>query len=253
MKVTCLQENLAKGLSVVSRAVATRSTLPITANVLIETDNSRLRLAATNMEISLSCWIGAKVEEEGALTVPNRFLTPLVDSLPNDRMELALTPRSRQVKIECGRNQATIGGMDADDFPAIPRVQDDTSITIDAQALRKAISQVVFAAASDDSRPVLTGVHMLIEGNLITLAAADGFRLAVHYLPLAAPGPEKLQIIVPARSMAELRRLPGAAEEPVEMQVNAARSSALFRLPSIEMVTNLPQGPFPNYSQLIPQ
>ena len=253
MKVTCLQENLAKGLSVVSRAVATRSTLPITANVLLETDNARLKLAATNLEIALSCWIGARVEEEGAITIPNRFLTPFVESLPNDRMQLALAQRSKQIKIECGRNQATIGGMDADDFPAIPTVQGDTSIRIDPQALRKALTQVVFAAASDDSRPVLTGVHALVDGDRLTLAAADGFRLAVHYLTLPEPAAERLEVIVPARAMAELNRLLGDADEPVEMLVNAARSTVMFRLPTIEMVAQLLQGAFPNYSQLIPQ
>lgn len=253
MKVTCLQENLAKGLSVVSRAVAARSTLPITANVLISTDNARLKLAATNLEIALSCWIGAKVEEEGAITVPSRILTPLVDTLPNDRMELVLTPRSRQVKIDCGRTHATIGGMDAEDFPAIPTVQGDTVLRLEPQTLRKAITQVVFAAATDDSRPVLTGVHMLAEGERLTLAAADGFRLAVYRLPLPEPTRERLEIVVPAKAMAELGRLLGDVEEPVEMLVNASRSSVLFRLPSIEMVAQLLQGTFPNYSQLIPQ
>ena len=253
MKVTCLQENLAKGLSVVSRAVATRSTLPITANVLLKTDNSRLKLAATNLEIALSCWIGAKVEEEGEITVPNRFLTPFVDSLPNDRMELALAPRSRQVTIECGRNQATISGMDADDFPSIPTVQNESSLQVEPQALKKALSQVVFAAATDDSRPVLTGVHLLAEGDRMTLAAADGFRLAVHHLKLATRTAERIEVIVPARAMNELNRLLGDAEEPVEILVNAARSTVMFRLPSIEMVAQLLQGSFPNYNQLIPQ
>jgi DNA polymerase-3 subunit beta len=253
MKVTCLQENLAKGLSVVSRAVAARSTLPITQNVLLKTENARLKLAATNLEIALSCWIGAKVEEEGEITVPNRFLTPFVDSLPNDRMQLVLAPRSRQVKIECGRNQATIGGMDADDFPAIPTVQSETSVRVDPQALRKAITQVVFAAATDDSRPVLTGVHTLVEGERLTLAAADGFRLAVHELTLAEPAPERLEVVVPAKAMAELNRLLGDAEEPVEMMVNAARTTVLFRLPAVEMVAQLLQGTFPDYPRLIPK
>ncbi len=253
MKVTCLQENLAKGLSVVSRAVASRSTLPITANVLLTTDNSRLKLAATNLEIALSYWIGAKIEEEGAITVPNKFLTPFVDSLPNDRMELELSPRSKQVKIECGRNTATIGGMDAGDFPPIPTVQGDMLLHIDPLALRKALTQVVFAAASDDSRPVLQGVHLLAEGTRLAVAAADGFRLAVHYLQLSGPVDEKLEIIVPAKAMSELNRLLADTDQPVEMLVNAARSSVLFRLPSIEMVVQLLQGAYPDYNRLIPQ
>ena len=252
MRVTCLQENLAKGLSVVSRAVATRSTLPITANVLITTDNSRLKLAATNLEIALSCWIGAKVEEEGSITVPNRFLTPFVESLPNDRMELALAPRSKQVKIECGRNQATIGGMDAEDFPTLPTVQGEGSVRLDPAALRRALTQVVFAAATDDARPVLTGVQMILDGNRLTITAADGFRLAIITIALEQPAPERLEVVVPAKAMTELNRLLSDVVEPVEMLVNPNRTMAMFRLPNIEMTAQLLQGAYPDTTRLIP-
>jgi DNA polymerase-3 subunit beta len=253
MKVTCLQENLAKGLGVVARAVASRTTLPITQHILLSTDGGRLRLSATNMEIALSCWIGAKVEEEGQVTLPARFLTPFVDSLPNDKLEMTLQPRGRQVKIQCGRNQATIGGMDADDFPPIPTVEGDTTVRLEPAALRKALTQVVFAAASDDTRPVLTGVHTKVDGNEVTLAAADGFRLAVHKLTLAEPSKASFEVIIPARAMGELSRLLGDQDGPVEMTVNANRTSVLFRLNTVEMVAQLlNQGAFPNYSQLIP-
>lgn len=254
MKVTCLQENLAKGLGVVNRAVATRTTLPITQHILLSTDGGRLKLAATNMEIALSCWIGAKVEDEGSITLPARFLTPFVDGLPNDRVELALQPRGRQVKIQCGRNQATIGGMDADDFPPIPTVDGDATVRLDPATLRKALTQVVFAAATDDSRPVLTGVHTRVAEGEMTLAAADGFRLAVHRLTLAEASRASFEVIIPARALTELNRLLGDQDSPVEMTLNANRSSVLFRLNSIEMVAQLlNQGAFPNYSQLIPQ
>ena len=254
MKVTCLQENLAKGLGIVNRAVATRTTLPITQHILLQTDGGRLKLSATNMEIALSCWIGAKVEEEGTVTLPARFLTPFVDSLPNDKLAMTLQPRGRQVKIQCGRNQATIGGMDADDFPPIPTVEGDATIRLEPSALRKALSQVVFAAATDDSRPVLTGIHTKVDGNEVTFAAADGFRLAVHRLPLAEPTRTTFEVIVPARALSELNRLLGDQDGPVEMTLNANRSSVLFRLNTVEMVAQLlNQGQFPNYSQLIPQ
>jgi DNA polymerase-3 subunit beta len=254
MKVTCLQENLAKGLSVVNRAVASRTTLPITQHILLGTDGGRLKLSATNMEIALSCWIGAKVEDEGTVTLPARFLTPFIDSLPNDRVELALQPRGRQVKIQCGRNQASIGGMDADDFPPIPTVEGDATIRLEPSALRKALNQVVFAAATDDSRPVLTGVLTKVDGGEMTLAAADGFRLAVHRLTLAEPAATSFEVVVPARALSELSRLLGDQEGPVEMTLNANRSSVLFRLNSVEMVAQLlNQGAFPPINQLIPQ
>lgn len=253
MKVSCLQENLARGLSIVGRAVASRSTLPITANVLLATDEGRLKLSATNLEIALTCWIGARVEEEGAITVPARLLTDFVNSLPNDRIELTLQPRSRQVRLNCARNAATIGGMDADDFPPIPTIEDGASLSLDPKALRTAISQVVFAAATDDSRPVLTGVHALLDGSTLTLAAADGFRLAVHKLALATEAAERTEVIIPARALAELNRLLGEEEEAVEMTLNAQRTQVLFKLRNVELVSQLIQGTFPNYSQLIPQ
>ena len=252
MNVSSLQEHLAKGLSIVGRAVATRSTLPITANVLLATDGGRLKLAATNLEIALSCWVGAQVEEEGAITVPARLLTDFVNSLPNEKIEMTLAPRSRQLKLVCARNQATIGGIDADDFPPIPAVEDGGSLELDPQALHTAISQVVFAAATDDSRPVLTGVDIVMEGDQLTFAAADGFRLSVRHLQLAKPVPERVEVIIPARALGELNRLLPEETEPVQMTLNATRTQALFKLKNIELVAQLIQGTFPNYSQLLP-
>lgn len=252
MKVTCLQENLARGLGIVGRAVALRSTLPITSNVLIATEHGRIKLAATNLDIALSCWIGGQIEEEGAITVPSRLLTDFVNSLPAEKISMTLAPRSRQVKLVCARNEATIGGMDADDFPPIPAVEGDT-LEIDAKTLREAISQVVFSAATDDSRPVLTGVDLVVDGNRLTLAAADGFRLAVRHLDLKKKVAERQEVIVPSKALAELNRLLQDQEEPVQMTFNAAKTQVLFRLKDVELVAQLIQGTFPDYSRLIPK
>jgi DNA polymerase-3 subunit beta len=253
MKVTCLQENLAKGLGIVGRAVALRSTLPITSNVLIATEHGRIKLAATNLDIALSCWIGGQIEEEGAITVPARLITDFVNSLPSDKIELTLAPRSKQLKVKCARNEATIGGIDADDFPPIPAVEDGGTLEIDPKALREAITQVVFSAATDDSRPVLTGVDIAVEGDILTFAAADGFRLAVRHLKLKKKVAEKQEVIVPAKALAELNRLLQDQEDPVQMTFNANRTQVLFRLKDVEMVAQLIQGTFPDYSRLIPK
>ncbi len=252
MKLSCLQENLARGLGIVGRAVATRSTLPITGHVLIASDGGRLKLSATNLEIALTCWIGAQIEEEGAITIPARLLTDFVNSLPPERIDMMLPARSRQLRLVCARNEATIGGMDADDFPPIPRVEGGEGFALDPKVLHKAITQVVFAAATDDSRPVLTGVHTLMEDTELTLAAADGFRLSVYRLPLGQSVAERTEVIVPARALAEVNRLLADEEEPVQMMLNANRTQVLFRLKNVEMVAQLIQGTFPNYSQLIP-
>ncbi|MDP2931000.1 MAG: DNA polymerase III subunit beta [Chloroflexota bacterium] len=253
MKLSCLQENLNRGLGIVGRAVATRTTLPITNNVLLVTDQSRLKLVATNLEMAISCWIGAKVEEEGSVTVPARLLIEFINSLPADKVDISLFPRTKTIELRCARFEARISGTDAKDFPPIPRVEDGISTQVEVEGLRQAINQVAFAAAVEESRPVLTGVDAQFDGDLLTLAAADGFRLAVYKLPLKTPVSEKTEVIIPARTMAELARLAADQEEPVEIRVNPNKSQAIFILKNIELVSQLVQGTFPQYGQLIPQ
>jgi len=251
MKVSCVQENLSKGLGIVGRAVATRTTLPITNNVLIATEESRLRLTATNLEIAISCWIGAMVEEEGAITLPARVLTEFVNSLPGERIDLHLVRQSLELK--CLRFEARMSGLDAEDFPPIPKVGDGKTYQIEPDALRAAINQVVFATASEDTRPVLTGVSAEFEDETLTLAAADGFRLAVHRAPLSGTADERAEIIIPSRSLIELNRLLADQKEVIDISINPSKSQVLFRLKDIEVVSQLLQGAFPNYRQLIPQ
>jgi DNA polymerase-3 subunit beta len=165
---------------------------------------------------------------------------------------MTLAPRSRQLKLVCARNQATIAGVDADDFPPIPSVEDGGSLKLDPHELHTAITQVVISAATDDSRPVLTGVDLVMEGDQLTLAAADGFRLSVRYVQLETAAPERVEVIIPARALIELNRLLPDEAEPIELMLNATRTQALFRLKNAEMVAQLIQGTFPNYNQLIP-
>jgi DNA polymerase-3 subunit beta len=252
MKLSCLQENLSKGLSIVGRAVATRATLPITNNVLIATDESRLRLVATNLEMAISHWIGAKIEEEGAITVPARLLTEFINSLPaGEKVDIKLVGKT--LELRCARYEARISGVDANDFPPIPKVDEGIKTKTEIAALRQSINQVVFAAATEESRPVLTGVDAQFEGNLVTLAAADGFRLAVYRMPLAAAVKEKAEVIIPSRTLNELNRLISDDEETVDITVNPNKSQILFQLKKTQLVSQLVQGAFPKYSQLIPQ
>ncbi len=253
MKLTCLQENLNRGLNIVGRAVATRTTLPITNNVLLATDDGRLKLVATNLEMAISCWIGAKIEEEGSITVPARLLTEFVSSLPSDTISVNLSPQTKTLSLKCARFEARISGVDAKEFPPIPSVEDGITTKVEVEAIRQAINQVVFAAATEESRPVLTGVCTQFEGNALTLAAADGFRLAVFKMPVKDKFGQKTEVIIPARTLAELNRLIGDDEETINVTLNPNKSQVLFRLKSTELVSQLVQGSFPNYSQLIPK
>jgi DNA polymerase III subunit beta len=253
MKLTCLQENLNRGLAIVGRAVATRTTLPITNNVLLATDDGRLKLVATNLEMAISCWIGAKIEQEGSITVPARLLTEFVGSLPNDTISVNLSPQTKTLGLKCARFEARISGVDAKEFPPIPNVDEGVTSEVEVETLRQAINQVVFAAATEESRPVLTGVCTQFDGNNLTMAAADGFRLAVYKIPLKHKVTQKVEVIIPARTLSELNRLMADQEEPVKITLNPNKSQVLFRLKSTELVSQLVQGTFPNYSQLIPK
>jgi len=253
MNVSCLQETLNKGLGIVGRAVATRTTLPITQNVLMSTDQGRLKLTATNLEVAISTWIGATVEEEGDITIPARLLSEFVGSLQNEKVDMVTTTQPHAITLTSARYEARIIGTDAGEFPPIPTVEDGITAKIDAGVLKKAIGQVVFAAATEESRPVLTGVKLELEGDGFTLAAADGFRLAVHKGKLVEAVAEATDVIIPARTLNELNRLLGDQSDPVELVLSPTRGQALFRLNNVEVVSQLIQGAFPNYAQLIPQ
>ena len=266
MKVSCLQENLAKGLSIVGRAVASRSTLPVLSNVMLATDGGRLKLSATNLELGINCWVGAKVDEEGATTVPARLLTDFVNSLPPEQIDLELSVRTQTLHVRCAHFEANIKGIDAQEFPIIPTVEEgDQGIYLDPEALRQMIEQVVFAAATDESRPILTGVLAHFEGDRLTMAAADGFRLSVRGALLSQPVQETIEVIIPARALGELARISADQEAPIEVIITPARNQILFHLPAspgqsggeqsvqdVDLVSQLIEGKFPNYRQIIP-
>ncbi|MCH8799526.1 MAG: DNA polymerase III subunit beta [Chloroflexi bacterium] len=256
MKISCLQENLSRGLAVVGRAVASRATLPVTQNVLLSVDQSMLKLSATNLEIAMTTWVGAMIEEEGSITVPARLLTEFVNSLPNDKIDLELEQGSGLLQISSGSSTAHINITDASEFPPIPTVDDGIAAEIDPLVLKTAITRVAFAAATEESRPVLTGVEIKLDGNKFTMAAADGFRLAVQKGELLKGVSEEMSVIVPARTMNEVNRLIGDREEPVEILMTPAKGQVMFRVrggDTVEIVSQLLQGTFPNYEQLIPQ
>ena len=256
MWITCLQENLSRGLGVVGRAVATRATLPVTQNVLLTTDQSRLKLTATNLEIAISTWIGAQIDHEGSVTIPARLLTEFVNQLPDEKIEIDLVDSPKGVALECARFKASMNGTDAEEFPPIPTVNDGTTVTVPADVLRGAIERVAFAAATEDSRPVLTGIKVELTGKKLTLAAADGFRLGVETVELATEVEEDMGFIVPARTMQEVQRLIGDRASDVTITVTEPASQVLFKISDneyeVEIVSQLVQGAFPDYEKLIP-
>jgi DNA polymerase-3 subunit beta len=247
-----MQENLARGLSVVSRAVSNRSTLPVLANVLLKTEDAGLKLTATNLEIGITYWVPGKIESDGATTVPAKLLTDLVNSLPaGDRVDLDLGGGDL-LHIRCGRFESHIKGIDADEFPAIGAAGERPTTRIAQNVLRRALAEVAFAAASDEARPILTGVLAKFEGDQLTLAAADNYRIAVKTIPILDAVPDT-SVVVPARALNELARILADVDEPVDVVLAGGRNQILFHLDGIDLVSRLIDGQFPNYQQVVPQ
>ena len=252
MKLSVMQENLARGLSVVSRAVSNRSTLPVLANVLLKTEDAGLKLTATNLEIGITYWVPGKIESDGATTVPAKLLTDLVNSLPaGDRVDLTLQAGDT-LHLCCGRFETHVKGIDADEFPAIGAAGERPTTRIAQNSLRRALAETVFAAASDEARPILTGVLARFEGDHLTLAAADNYRIAVKTIPILDAVPET-SVVIPARALVELARVLADVEDPVEIVLAASRNQVLFHLDGIDLVSRLIDGQFPNYQQVVPQ
>lgn len=258
MKISCLQENLARGLATVGRAVATRSTLPVLSNILLQSDEGRLRLAATNLEIGVNCWVGARIEEEGSITVPARLLIEFVNSLPPGQIDMELSERTQTLNLKCARYEANIKGIDASEFPEVPTAeniagQSPTRLHLEAEAFRQMIDQAVFAAATDESRPILTGVLAQFHQGGLTLAAADGFRLAVTTADVGVDLDETSRVIIPARALAELSRISADEEEKIELLITPGRNQVLFHLANTDLVSQLIEGNFPDYNQIVPK
>lgn len=253
MRIFCMQDKLARGISTVSRAVASRSTLPVLSNIYIGTDEGRLKLAATNLEIGITTWVEAQVESAGATTVPSKLFADLVNQSPPDRITLSLQDSSQELRYHCASVDSVIKGIASDEFPIIPTTESADPIRLPAPLLKEMIEQVSFAAASDESRPILTGVLMDFGQEQLALSASDGFRLSMRVAPLERAIGSPTRVIVPARALAEVGRLLSDGDEEVEIAITPNKNQILFRTKNVELVSQLIEGTFPDVQRLIPK
>lgn len=247
MNVTCTQENFSKGLQLVSRVATTKSSLPVLANILLQTKDGQLRLAATDLEIGVVTTIGAKVITDGAITLPARLLVDFV--LNNTDPTLQIGVENGEANIRSERHVATVKGMDASEFPLIPLVTDAQSITLPAKALRNGLRDVLFAAAVDDARPVLNGICIHIREKTMILAATDSYRLAERKIPLKTSVPDA-SLLLPVRAAQELTRILPDSDLLVTFQFTANQCS--LDVENTQVVSRLIDGTFPDYTQIIP-
>lgn len=252
MKLTCQPSTFSAALQIVSRAISTRTTLPILNNILLETTSEGLALTATNLEIGIRKVVAAEVAEEGSTTVPARLLTDFVGTLPDQDLEMSLDLPTQTLSLKCARFDTHVKCIEAEEFPPGPRPDEGDRLTIPLDELLAAIEQTQMAASTDEARPVLTGVLLHIDRDGQTLAATDGHRLAVRKLQARSVGDLEARLIVPARALAELPRAFRGESGEVEVIVSKARNQVFFRAGTSEVTSRLIDGTYPNYTQVIP-
>lgn len=245
MKLQVTQENLNRALGSVARVANSRGTLPILANVLVRTSNNRLSLSATNLDIAITHFIGAKVSEEGSITVPARLMQDFVNSLPGGVIELDL--QETKLHVSTDKYKSVVNGIVADDFPVMPAISAGKKWSVSGPDFKKSLQQVVFAASADETRPVLTGILIKAEGGALSMAATDSYRLAEKNL---GKHKEDVHLLIPASAMQDLLRVLGDNDDQVK--ITHDDQQVLFQVGDIELVTRLLDGKYPDYKKLIP-
>lgn len=251
MEFTCLQENLSKGLATVYRAVPTKSTLPILSNVLLSTQDGRLKIASTNLETTIITYIGASIEQEGAITVPAKLFREFVSTLSSEQLNASL--KKDTLHVVAGGSKSKFNGVDPIDFPELPGfIDEDTPhIKIDPREFSDAISLVTFCVSADESRPIFTGVFMKFDGKTITFVGSDGYRLSEKKVE-AQNDIEPFTVVLPAKILNEVARLFSGSASPVKIAINTEDNQVSFESDDTLITSRLLNGDYPAYEAIIP-
>ncbi len=248
MKVSCVRENLAKVLNGLSRVVTTSSTLPILGNILVKTDEGRLKISATDLEMGINYWIGAKIDEEGEITIPARIFNDYINN--NGDANIDIQVEGNVVKVASEHYSTRINGLSAEEFPIIPELKKEMVIEVEVEALRDAVSKVVFAAAIGDTNPTLAGVLVKTDGKWLKVVATDSYRLAERLIELKKPSDQELAVIVPTKTVQELNKLLSLSSGMVKIIL--ADNQVMFKMEEIEVVSRLIEGNYPAYESIMP-
>ncbi len=257
MKLSCTKENLHQGLNVVSHLSARNANLPILNNVLLRADVGGLRLTATNLDLTVTCQVRGKVDQPGEYTLPARLFSDYVSLLPDERVDLDLLDSA--LSVVCVASKTKINGMSSGEFPLVPQITGGTKFMVPVAALETALSRTLFAVATSEARQVLTGVFMNFVGETksLTVASTDSYRLGESVVSLRGDVMGERRVIVPARTMAELRRIIGVlkdgAEMPEELEVELTDNQVAFRYGSAELLSRTLDGVYPPYREIIPK
>lgn len=246
MDLQVTQENLNKALGNVARVATGRTTLPILSNVLIKTENSMLKISATNLDIAISQTIGTKIKKEGSITVPARLFQDFVNNLP--KTTISLRQDDHKLLVSAGNYKSVINGSPVDEYPVMPAIQSGETFEVSALEFKKALQQVIFAASSDEARPILTGVFISSDDKKMYIAATDSYRLAEKQLKKNGV---KATLLIPNSALHDILRIIGDHDDVIEVLFDDQQ--VLFKVGDVELIARLIDGTYPDYQKLIPQ
>jgi DNA polymerase III subunit beta len=248
MELTVTQENLARALTAVGRVASTKTQLPILGNILLRTDSNRLLVAATNLEIATTQYIGAKIAKPGAITIPARLVSEFISSLPKESVDLKVV--GDNLHIKSGKYTSIINGVIADDFPELPTINESSSIqySVKTEDFKQAVSQTIITTSNDSTRPVLTGVYWHSHEGELILAATDGYRLSERSLVKTT---SEVSAIIPTQTLQEVMRT--ITDDGEEVDILFDETQVRFRINDAEIISRLIDGNFPDYRQLVPK
>ena len=250
MKFTVLKENFFKGLNVVGKAINSRTSMPILSNVLIKTEKGRLSMTASGLQLSITAKIGAKVDSDGAIAVPARLLAEFVSQVSGEKIDAEL--KGSIFKVNTDKSSASFAGADAGEFPTIDLVDKGLEVELSAKEFTQVLQLVGFTVASDEGRPVLTGIYCKAEGSSIIFAGTDGFRMAEYKMKLGKSVSEKIEFIVPARSFIEVGRAFVTEDEKLTLVVDPERNLVAMKAADMEAPFRIIDGEYPDYQSIIP-
>lgn len=260
MKFSCTRENLHQGLAITSRIGSKHVNLPILSNVLLSADGGGLKLISTNLEIAITCHIRGKVEQNGEYTIPSKLFFDYVNLLPNERIDIDLLDDA--ISVKCEKKKTKIKGITANDFPLVPPVTEGDKYSVSVSEFHKALGRVLFAAATNESRPELSGIYLSFNGEKegegkLVLASTDSYRLAEVVMSLSGGSKEKKDVIIPQRTLSELSRIISLFKDDVEapptIEVLTTENQVVFTYGSVELMSRVIEGRYPDYRQIIPE
>lgn len=250
MRLTCSQKDLLRALTTTNKAVDVNNTLPVLNNVLLKAEGKKLYFTSTNLEIAITYNIETSVKNEGAITIPSKLFTSYINYLKEEKVEVIV--EGGDIQIKTSDSKTRIKGIPATEFPPIPMVEKEGGMTVKVKDLNKAIKQVVFAAALNTTRPILSGVYFSAEKNELKMVSTDSYRLSEKILPISQVS-GSVNCIVPAKTILELGAILDGVEEEDDITIVISKNQIMFVVGAVELISRLIEGQFPNYEQIIPK